>query len=860
MSVDERKSRTLELSRLASPGPYIAKIVNNVDPMRMGSLEVELLNAVGNQGGSNQQIYVVRYVSPFYGATDVTHNGNDPKDFNQTQKSYGFWFVPPDTGSLVMVIFVDGDPSQGYWFGCVQDSYMNYMIPGIAGSKAVADETLDQDTEEWKTGSKLNTKERYSDNIVPVGEINRRALREGSATISKDVDSIIKPVHPMARVLLDQGTITDTVRGVHTSSARRETPSNVYGVSTPGPRDKRKNAQQGTIGKNDGKISGVPVSRLGGHSLVMDDGNDRMLRKTKPWEGPYEYVDLEAGEAGGLVEYPKDESFRIRTRTGHQILLHNAEDLIYITNAAGTAWLEFTSNGKIDIYCEDSISIRSEQDFNFVADRDLNFHAGRSLNLYAANRINAESIDSTNIKSGVAVAMASETTTDFHSPKGYTFHGKTIDIIADEGVKILGNTVDIYSNNYTHITAGMNLELKTNAGDILASASKSIQMLAGEDILQRSVGETNIYATGQIKLKGSQIHLNGPEPKKAVQAREAIRASSKSTGGGSGTGGAGGSTTTLPISGGSQGGRLTLYPLPGVGQVLVKRAPTAEPWEHHENFNPEGFTPDLTDRESPQMPFAKDSPRLNINSTEDAYDVPAELGGQRSYGDINTGLGGGGANIRNNNKRPGRSSDSSASTTEPNVSVLTGLSGDQLSRMPAKWTEDTGFLDSVKKLASKYQSDPKDWLAFMYYESAGSMSPAKKNSIGCVGLVQFCKSGVGATGKSLDELARMTRVEQMIYVEKYFDYWVKALKIKMPLDLGKCYMIVGLPAYVNYPDDAVIATRNDPDPRKRKWWEQNPSWRDSLAGGAITPRGMKTTVASARRTVDAILSKGGIQI
>jgi uncharacterized protein (DUF2345 family) len=855
MSVDERRSRVSELTRLTSPGPYLAKIVNNVDPMRQGSLEVELLNVIGNQGSANQQIYVVRYLTPFYGATDIGLNGLDSKDFNQTQKSYGFWFVPPDTGSLVMVIFVDGDPSQGYWMGCVQDAYMNYMIPGIAGSKSAADESLSHDEESWGT-EKLKTSETYSDDIVPVGELNRKALREGTATLNKDVDANVKPVHPMARVLLDQGLIKDTVRGVHTSSARRETPSNVFGISTPGPRDKRKNAQQGTIGKADGRISGVPVSRLGGTTLIMDDGNDRMLRKTKPGEGPYEYADLESNETDGLVEYPKDESFRIRTRTGHQILMHNSEDLIYITNASGTAWMEFTSNGKIDIYCEDSISIRSEQDFNFVADRDINLHAGRSLNLYAANRINAESIDSTNIKSGVAVAMASETTTDFHSPNGYTFHGKSIDLIADEGVKILGRSVDIYSNSYMHLTAANNIEVKSNSQDILFSSDKNIQLLAGVDILLRSIGGTDVYATAKVTMKGSEIHLNGPEPKKAVQAREAVRASTSVNAGG---GGGGGSTSALPISGGSGGGRLTLYPLPGVGQVLVKRAPTAEPWEHHENFNPEGFTPDLTDREAPQMPFAKDAPRLNINNTEDARDVPGEQGGQKSYGDVDTGIGGGGA-MNRHNKRAGRRSDGSASTTNANESVTTGLSDAQLARMNTKWTEDTDFLNSVKKLAAKYQSEPKDWLAFMYFESGGSMSPSKTNSIGCVGLIQFCASGVGATGKSLGQLKVMTRVEQMIYIEKYFDYWVKTLKIKMPLDLGKCYMIVGLPAYVNTPDDEVIATQYDRDPRKRKWWEQNPAWRDPTRGGAITPRQMKKIVSGSRRTVEAILNKGGISL
>ena len=77
----------------------------------------------------------------------------------------------------------------------------------------------------------------------------------------------------------------------------------------------------------------------------------------------------------------QNELVRIRTRTGHQILLHNTNDLIYIGNSTGTTWLEMTSHGKIDIFAQDSISIHTEGDFNFRADRDFNLEAGRNFKI-----------------------------------------------------------------------------------------------------------------------------------------------------------------------------------------------------------------------------------------------------------------------------------------------------------------------------------------------------------------------------------------------------------------------------------------------------------------------------------------------
>jgi hypothetical protein len=40
-----------------------------------------------------------------------------------------------------------------------------------------------------------------------------------------------------------------------------------------------------------------------------------------------------------------------------------------------------TSDGKIDIYAEDSVSVHTKTDLNFLADRDINMEAGRNFNI-----------------------------------------------------------------------------------------------------------------------------------------------------------------------------------------------------------------------------------------------------------------------------------------------------------------------------------------------------------------------------------------------------------------------------------------------------------------------------------------------
>jgi hypothetical protein len=892
--INSRIPNNAHNQKIASPGPFLAKVVNNVDPMRQGSLEVELLRGIGNNESANQQTFVVRYLSPFYGVTDIEMTGTDPSEFNHTQKSYGFWMVPPDTGAIVMVIFVDNDPGQGFWMGCVQDTYMNHMVPGLAASESTQDQYREADAESWNEVS--STQEKFGTKNVPVGEFNRSAIRSGNLGASTLVDSIKKPVHPITEKLFEQGTLEDTVRGIHTHSARRESPSNVYGISTPGPKDKRRNAQKGNIGRADNKINTF-ISRLGGHSLVMDDGNDRKLRKTKPWEGPAEYADLEAGDTDGLVEYPQDEAFRIRTRTGHQILLHNSEDLIYITNSRGTAWIEMTSNGKIDIYAQDSISIRTEQDFNLVAERDFNVHANRSVNFHAGTACNISSVNNSSISSGTGFAL--------NCPTGFDINTDAIKLTGTDSIDIKTNKLRISSTTTDFLTAGNayytafgNLEVNAGNATLLTSGT-SLFVLSGSstymtqanlevktsgDNVLTSGGTAHIKAGGNVEIKasgsvnndGSTINLKAgtintskitgdityadqtgvalilgaasPTGDTAASsgARDAI-ASAQSRIASSAVEAA----TSGGTSEGGSGAELVLFPLPGVGQVLVKRAPTKEPYEHHESSNPPGFTPELTDREAADMPYALESTRLSILRSSDAEDVPAELGGSAGWGGSqSTGAGGGTAYA---SSRAGANADATTSYTGRPPSQR------QLSAWPSDWAKDTEFLGEVAKLSGKYGCSEEDMLAFMHFETAHTMRPDIQNSLGYTGLIQFGRLACQDLSKKYKEtittgiLKQMSRTQQMKWVERYFDMWISRLKIPMPLTIERMYLLVAYPAFSNKPEDAVIAGPNGPN---KSVWRANPAWRDNR--GVITVRSVGKSPRACIAHVRAQLQQAGV--
>ena len=60
----------------------------------------------------------------------------------------------------------------------------------------------------------------------------------------------------------------------------------------------------------------------------MDDGDANFLRKGSASTSGPEYANVESMEMGGDPAIPQNELIRLKTRTGHQILMHNSEDLI----------------------------------------------------------------------------------------------------------------------------------------------------------------------------------------------------------------------------------------------------------------------------------------------------------------------------------------------------------------------------------------------------------------------------------------------------------------------------------------------------------------------------------------------------
>ncbi|PZW41623.1 transglycosylase-like protein with SLT domain [Mesonia algae] len=127
------------------------------------------------------------------------------------------------------------------------------------------------------------------------------------------------------------------------------------------------------------------------------------------------------------------------------------------------------------------------------------------------------------------------------------------------------------------------------------------------------------------------------------------------------------------------------------------------------------------------------------------------------------------------------------------------------------------FLEKLVQVSKNLGINPNWLMLVIYWESARSFSPSKKNPYsGATGLIQFMPSTAKGLGTTTAQLAQMTAVEQLDYVEKYYSPYKH--KIKSFIDL---YFATFYPAAIGKPDNYVLGSSSY---LIQKIAEQNPAF------------------------------------
>ena len=414
--------------------PFAVKgiVKRNVDTIRTGRIDVYIADFGATDPNDSDSWVTVSYLSPFYGflSGDYAPNNNNNASYGaflENPTSYGFWATSPDIGSEVVCLFLYGKKDFGYYIGCIPQPGITHMVPAIGSTNDV---TMEK-TEAEKFGGATN---------LPTVEMN---VQNNQLYNTPTFQDQAKPVHKIvAAQFWQQGLIRDPIRGTITSSSTRESPSQVFGISTPGrPIYKGVNAtSEVEASKNLDSSSAEQaklVSRRGGHTLVFDDGDF----------------------------FGQNNLIRLRSASGHQITMSDDGQTLFIIHSNGQSYIELGKEGTVDIYATNSFNIRTKGDLNLHADNNININAKKQLNIFA-EELNINSDKNTNVRVG---ENYSQQTVKNHTVK------------VDQSMSFLSKSNSSFKSDAVTYINGSKINLNTGSSSTVPAEVKPIPVVQHSD-------------------------------------------------------------------------------------------------------------------------------------------------------------------------------------------------------------------------------------------------------------------------------------------------------------------------------------------------------------------------------------------
>lgn len=414
-------------SRKSYPYATIGTVVDTADPQEMGRLRVlcPALNDTEQRTLKEDDLNKIpwaSYMSPFGGASSTLSRG-PTSDQTAGDLAYGFWAIPT-VGAQAIVMCIDGDPQLRVWIGCLHEHLTPHTMPhGRFFGTPTSIDGPGSSAESPIKRLRVNLKLAFGS----VYEFFSRAADYSVAAVNNDVieDSTSSIVDSKNKLItLPNGLTIEYSQGY--ARGKRDTSS----LST--------NECQTTAWVSPGF-----------HAISMDDRSENCR-------------------------------VRIRTTTGHQILLDDSNERILINTNAGRSYIEMDANGNIDIHADRQLSFHSTKDMSFTSDGKIRFRAQEGIHML----------------SGKDIRFAAAT--DIHSQSA-NIHSHT------------SESIFLHAGANLHAKAATNIHITAATSNVSGSSAVNIQ----------GGSSTNISSGGMILQTASAIHLNGPPAAAATPATAA---------------------------------------------------------------------------------------------------------------------------------------------------------------------------------------------------------------------------------------------------------------------------------------------------------------------------------------------------
>jgi hypothetical protein len=410
-------TRQREIFEQASPQSLtqetvtLGTVVDTNDPQQMGRVRIVCQQWGDSWTTDVEDIPWAIYVSPFGGQSQVGTRGPGIQG-SEGGIAYGMWAIPK-VGAQVVVMCIDGNPQTRMYFGCVYDQFTPHTMPH---GRFMYDDhpELEKEgaspapygpytsTEKYIQPLTANMKRAFGNKSEPNHEYRTRAADYTVSRVDVDqLDATYSKVQDDANVTNGEWTST---QGYQTSRSDPEVPSSY------------------TDSNYDSMV--YSIVSPGFHAFSMDDRQENCR-------------------------------MRLRTTSGHQIIMDDTNERIYIATAQGNNWIEMDQAGNIDIFTSNKLSVHAQKEINFTSDDTIRMYAKKGIHLHSDDEVRIDA------------------------------------------------TKDI------HVKTAQNI--RTKAGQsILTEAGQVYAVKSGSDLKLQSGSATHVNSAANMYCTAPQIHLNGP--------------------------------------------------------------------------------------------------------------------------------------------------------------------------------------------------------------------------------------------------------------------------------------------------------------------------------------------------------------
>lgn len=399
----------------------IGTVVDTNDPTQMGRVRI-VCQQWGDSWSSNvEDLPWAVYVSPFGGQVQVGTRGPGVQE-SEGGVAYGMWAIPK-VGAQVVVMCVDGNPMMRMYFGCIYDQHTPHTLPH---GRFMYDDHPDLEksgaspapygpytsTEKYIQPLASNMKMAFGSKSEPNFEYRSRGADYTATRVDvSELSQTYSKVQDDKDVTHDDWTST---QGYQASRTDPESPSTL------------------TDRNYDSQV--YSFTSPGFHSLSMDDRQENCR-------------------------------VRLRTTSGHQIIMDDTNERIYISTAQGNNWIEMDQDGNIDIYTSNKLSVHATRDINFTSDETIRMYAKKGIHMHSDDEVRID------------------------------------------------------AKNDIHVKTAQNVRLKANQG-VYAASTQEFSITSGSDLKLTSVSSTHQNSGANLYVTAPQIHHNGPTAATATPPSE----------------------------------------------------------------------------------------------------------------------------------------------------------------------------------------------------------------------------------------------------------------------------------------------------------------------------------------------------